>query len=100
MKTYSEMAQFLIDNGGKYSYDWYMSNTRRLVAMYRECDKEVTAAASKQVRAAITAEKAIRNEAYADRLEELFGTDVDIIHAPLDKDAMIIPQRMIEIYAA
>ena len=73
MKTYSELAQFLNDNGGKYSYDWYMSNTRRLVAMYRECDKEVTAAASKQVRAAITAEKAIRNEAYADRLEELFG---------------------------
>ena len=34
------------------------------------------------------------------RLEELFGTDVDVIHAPLDEDAMIIPQRMIEIYAA
>ncbi len=34
------------------------------------------------------------------RLEELFGIDVDIIHAPLDKDAMIVPQRMVEIYAA
>ena len=34
------------------------------------------------------------------RLEELFGVDVDIIHAPLDKDAMIMPQRMVEIYAA
>lgn len=34
------------------------------------------------------------------RLEELFGIDVDVIHAPLDKDAMIIPQRMVEIYAA
>ena len=34
------------------------------------------------------------------RLEELLGIDVDVIHAPLDKDAMIIPQRMVEIYAA
>ena len=34
------------------------------------------------------------------RLEELFGVDVDVIHAPLDKDAMIMPQRMVEIYAA
>ena len=34
------------------------------------------------------------------RLEELFGIDVDVIHAPLDKDAMIVPQRMVEIYAA
>ena len=34
------------------------------------------------------------------RLEELFGIDVDIIHAPLDKDAMIVPQRTVEIYAA
>ena len=34
------------------------------------------------------------------RLEELFGIDVDVIHAPLDKDEMIIPQRMVEIYAA
>lgn len=34
------------------------------------------------------------------KLEELFGIDVDIIHAPLDKDAMIVPQRMVEIYAA
>ena len=34
------------------------------------------------------------------RLEEILGIDVDIIHAPLDKDAMIVPQRMVEIYAA
>ena len=34
------------------------------------------------------------------RLEELLGIDVDVIHAPLDKDSMIIPQRMVEIYAA
>lgn len=34
------------------------------------------------------------------RLEELFGIDVDVIHAPLDKNAMIVPRRMIEIYAA
>lgn len=34
------------------------------------------------------------------RLEELFGVDVDVIHAPLDKDAMIMLQRMVEIYAA
>lgn len=34
------------------------------------------------------------------RLEELFGINVDIIHAPLDKDAMIVLQRTVEIYAA
>ena len=34
------------------------------------------------------------------KLEELFGIDVDVIHAPLDKNAMIVPRRMIEIYAA
>lgn len=34
------------------------------------------------------------------KLEELPGIDVDVIHVPLDKDAMIIPQRMVEIYAA
>lgn len=34
------------------------------------------------------------------KLEELFGVDVDIIHAPLDENAMITPNRMVEIYAA
>ena len=34
------------------------------------------------------------------RFEELFDIDVDVIHAPLDKDAMIVPQRTVEIYAA
>lgn len=34
------------------------------------------------------------------RLEDLFGINVDVIHYPLDKDAMIIPKRMVEIYAA
>lgn len=34
------------------------------------------------------------------RLEELLGVDVDIIHAPLDENAMITPQRVVEIYAA
>lgn len=73
MKTYSEMAQFLIDNGGKYSYDWYMSNTRRLVAMYRERNAEVTAAASKRVRAQIEADKNTKVSAFEDVLEQTFG---------------------------
>lgn len=34
------------------------------------------------------------------KLEELLGIDVDVIHAPLDKGAIIVPQRMVEIYAA
>ena len=34
------------------------------------------------------------------RFEELLGVDVDVIHAPLDDNAMIIPEKEIEIYAA
>ncbi len=34
------------------------------------------------------------------KLEELLGIDVDVIHAQLDKGAIIVPQRMVEIYAA
>lgn len=34
------------------------------------------------------------------KLEELLGIDVDVIHAPLDKGAIIVLQRMVEIYAA
>ena len=34
------------------------------------------------------------------RFEELLGVDVDIIHAPLDESAMIIPNREVLIYAA
>lgn len=34
------------------------------------------------------------------RFEELIGVDVDIIHAPLDESAMIIPNREVLIYAA
>lgn len=33
-------------------------------------------------------------------LEELLGVDVDVIHAPLNDNAIIIPQRTVEIYAA
>ncbi len=32
------------------------------------------------------------------KFEELLG--IDVIHAPLDKGAIIVPQRMVEIYAA
>ena len=34
------------------------------------------------------------------RFEELLNVDVDIIHAPLDENAMIIPKREVLIYAA
>lgn len=34
------------------------------------------------------------------KLEEMLGVDVDVIHAPLDADAMIAPKRTVEIYAA
>ena len=34
------------------------------------------------------------------RIEELLDTDVDIIHAPLDDEAMIKPEKVVEIYAA
>ena len=34
------------------------------------------------------------------RFEELLGVDVDVIHAPLDENAMIVPEKEIEIYAA
>ena len=34
------------------------------------------------------------------RFEELLNLDVDIIHAPLDENSMIIPNREILIYAA
>lgn len=34
------------------------------------------------------------------KLEEALNVEVDVIHAPLEKDAMISPQRTVEIYAA
>lgn len=34
------------------------------------------------------------------RFEELLNLDVDIIHAPLDENAMIIPNKEVLIYAA
>ena len=34
------------------------------------------------------------------RLEELLSTDVDIIHAPLPKNSLINPEKVVEIYAA
>ena len=34
------------------------------------------------------------------RLEDLLNVDVDVIHAPLDENALISPERLVEIYAA
>ncbi len=34
------------------------------------------------------------------KFEELLSVDVDVIHAPLDKNAMIIPKSEVVIYAA
>ncbi len=34
------------------------------------------------------------------RLEDILGVSVDVIHAPIDENAMIAPERTIEIYAA
>jgi len=34
------------------------------------------------------------------RLEELLSVDVDIIHAPLPKNSLINPEKVVEIYAA
>ncbi len=33
-------------------------------------------------------------------LEELLGVDVDIIHAPIPKNSLINPEKVVEIYAA
>ena len=34
------------------------------------------------------------------RLEEILRVDVDVIHAPIEDNALISPERLIEIYAA
>lgn len=34
------------------------------------------------------------------RLEELLGVEVDVIHAPLPHNSLINPQKVVEIYAA
>ncbi len=34
------------------------------------------------------------------RLEELLNVEVDVIHAPLEQNALISPERLVEIYAA
>lgn len=34
------------------------------------------------------------------RLEEFLKVDVDIIHGPLEEGALIVPERLVEIYVA
>ena len=34
------------------------------------------------------------------RLEELLGVDVDVIHSPLPENSLINPEKVVEIYAA
>ena len=34
------------------------------------------------------------------RLEDILGADVDVIHAPLPKNSLINPEKVVEIYAA
>lgn len=73
MKTYSEMAKFMIQHGGKYSYDWYMSKPTRLVAMYRKRNAEVTRAQKTIIVEEIKAEKAEQEKAFVATLKKTFG---------------------------
>ena len=34
------------------------------------------------------------------RIEDLLGVDVDVIHAPLPENSLINPEKVVEIYAA
>ena len=34
------------------------------------------------------------------RLEAVLGVEIDVIHAPLPKDSLITPEKVVEIYAA
>ncbi len=34
------------------------------------------------------------------RIEELLGVDVDVIHSPLPENSLIKPEKVVEIYAA
>lgn len=34
------------------------------------------------------------------RLEDILGVEIDIVHAPLPKNSLIAPEKVVEIYAA
>lgn len=73
MKSYVELAEFMIKHGGKYPIDWYLRDERRLVAMYRVRVREVNREISITAREKIEQEKLEKQTKFVERLHQLFG---------------------------